>query len=101
MPVSLPIPSGGHSRTTYGDLGLGDLVSAASRGKLGADDYCHQDPMFTGAGECLFGQCGAAQTHLVNQGVGVGDIFLFSASTVRKRAASRITVFSAISWSRK
>lgn len=77
MPVSLPIPSGGHSRTTYGDLGLGDLVSAASRGKLGADDYCHHDPMFTGAGECLFGQCGAAQTHLVNQGVGVGDIFLF------------------------
>lgn len=77
MPVSLPIPSGGHSRTTYGELGLGDLASAASRGKLGADDYCHHDPMFTGAGECLFGQCGAAQTHMVNQGVGVGDIFLF------------------------
>ena len=77
VPVSLPIPSGGHSRTTYGDLGLGDLAAAASRGKLGAGDHCHHDPMFTAAGECLFGQCGAAQTHLANQGVGVGDVFVF------------------------
>ncbi|MDR6847721.1 hypothetical protein J2Y57_000916 [Sphingomonas sp. BE137] len=28
-------------------------------------------------GQCIFGQCGAAQSHLSNQGVGVGDIFLF------------------------
>lgn len=32
--------------------------------------------MFTG-GHCLFGQCGVAQSHLRNQGVGVGDVFLF------------------------
>lgn len=32
--------------------------------------------MFT-RGQCLFGQCGAAQSHLQNQGVGVGDVFLF------------------------
>ncbi len=77
VPISLPIPSGGHSRTTYGDLGLGPLASAASRGKLGSEDFCHHDPMFREDGICLFGQCSAAQTHLVNQGVGIGDIFLF------------------------
>ncbi|MED5207329.1 MAG: hypothetical protein VX465_11920, partial [Pseudomonadota bacterium] len=76
-PVSLPIPAGEASHTTYGDLGLGDHAAHASRGKLGAEDLCHHDPMFTGDGVCLFGQCGAAQTHLANQGVGEGDVFLF------------------------
>ena len=76
-PISLPIPSGGFSRTTFGDLGLGELVGAASRGTLSAADFCHHDPMFLEDGTCLFGQAGAAQTHLVNQGVGVGDVFVF------------------------
>ena len=77
VPVSLPIPSGGHSCTTYGDLGFGDLVAAASKGRLGHKDYCHHDPMFSDDGLCLFGQCGAAQTHLLNQGVTTGDVFVF------------------------
>ena len=77
VPVSLPIPAGAASRTTYGDLGLGEHAARASRGRLGAKDSCHHDPMFTDGGECLFGQCGAAQTHLANRGVGVGDAFLF------------------------
>ena len=76
-PVSLPIPSGGHSATTYADLKLGELAGAASRGKIDPADYCHHDPMFRSEGVCLFGQCGAAQTHLANQGVGVGDVFVF------------------------
>ncbi len=76
-PVSLPIPSGGFSRTTYGDLGLGSHARIASRGALGAEDFCHHDPMFRDDGNCLFGQCGAAQTHLANQQVGVGDTFVF------------------------
>lgn len=33
--------------------------------------------MFTDNGACIFGQCGAAQTHLERQGVGLGDVFLF------------------------
>jgi len=37
---------------------------------------CHEDPMFFD-GRCLFGQCGAAQSHLRRQGVGFGDVFLF------------------------
>ena len=81
-PISLPIPAGAASATTYGDLGLGDHAAKASKGRLGADDYCHHDPMFIGRGggqeaECLFGQCGAAQTHLERQNVGVGDVFVF------------------------
>jgi hypothetical protein len=77
VPVSLPIPSGGHSKTTYGALGLGEAAQQASKGKYGADDLCHHDPMFRADGSCLFGQCGAAQTHLERQGVGLGDVFVF------------------------
>ena len=76
-PVSLPIPAGAASQTSYGELGLGDHAARASRGRLGTDDLCHHDPMFLTDGTCLFGQCGAAQTHLANRGVGVGDVFLF------------------------
>jgi hypothetical protein len=80
-PITLPIPAGKASATTYGDLGLGNLAAKASRGRLGAGDWCHHDPMFLGAkdggGTCAFGQCGAAQTHLERQGVGMGDVFLF------------------------
>ena len=76
-PLSLPIPAGAGSRTTFGDLGLGAHAAKASRGRLGADDLCHHDPMFLSDRTCLFGQCGAAQTHLSNRGVGVGDVFLF------------------------
>ena len=75
-PVSLPIPSGGHSSTTWDDLGLGDHVAAASRGKLSGVDHCHHDPLFS-EGHAILGQCAAAQSHLVNQGVGIGDVFLF------------------------
>ncbi|MFN2098864.1 hypothetical protein [Altererythrobacter sp. MF3-039] len=76
-PISLPIPAGTTSQTSYGSLGLGKLAAKASNGRLGGDDLCHHDPMFSGDGTCLFGQCGAAQTHLANQGVREGDIFLF------------------------
>lgn len=77
-PISLPIPaSAGLSRTTYGDLGLANHAALASRGTLGADDPCHHDPMFLPNGRALLGQCGAAQTHLERQGVGVGDVFVF------------------------
>lgn len=77
-PISLPIPdSKGASRTTYDALGLGELGTTASRGKLSGADLCHNDPMFLPGGTCNFGQCGAAQTHLDRQGVGVGDVFVF------------------------
>ena len=77
-PVSLPIPdSKGFSRTTYAQRGLGELVEAATKGRVARDALCHDDPMFVRDGTCIFGQCGGAQTHLDNQGVGIGDVFLF------------------------
>jgi hypothetical protein len=75
-PLSLPIPASDGSATCYADLGLGELAQAMSRGRVMPDDHCHHDPMFVGA-RCLFGQHGAAQSHLAGQGVGIGDIFLF------------------------
>jgi hypothetical protein len=75
-PLSLPIPTKRRSETSYRDLGLGDLVEQVSRGRIAADHLCHEDPMFFG-GRCLFGQCGAAQSHLRRQGVAFGDVFLF------------------------
>ncbi|MEO1969855.1 MAG: hypothetical protein ABGW87_14220, partial [Sphingomonadaceae bacterium] len=65
------------ARTTYGDLGLGEHAARASRGAYGADSLCHHDPMFTSDRRCIFGQVGAAQTHLANHGVGRGDVFVF------------------------
>jgi Nucleotide modification associated domain 3 len=75
-PISLPIPTKHRSETTYEKLGLGDVVESVTHGKITGDHLCHEDPMFA-HGRCAFGQTGAAQAHLSNQGVGVGDVFLF------------------------
>lgn len=75
-PISLPIPADRRSATSYGDLGLGKLAHGATRGRLGAADLCHDDPMF-GDGLCWFGQSGSAQGHLARHGVQAGDVFLF------------------------
>lgn len=74
--MSLPIPTKHRSPTTYEDLGLGDIVTELTSGKIGRNHRCHEDPMFSGS-RCAFGQTGAAQSHLANQRVGVGDVFLF------------------------
>lgn len=75
-PTSLPIPARSRSRTSYDDLGLGALVERATAGRIAGASLCHHDPMFED-GRCAFGQAGAAQTHLDNQGVTIGDVFLF------------------------
>ena len=75
-PISIPIPVKDRSETTYGDLGLGEIVERITRGRLNDADLCHHDPMFE-LGRCAFGQTGAAQGHLANNEVGVGDVFLF------------------------
>jgi hypothetical protein len=75
-PISLPIPTGQRSETTYGLAGFGRIVEEATKGRIGADEFFHEDPMFSN-GRWAFGQTGAAQTHLQANGVGVGDVFLF------------------------
>lgn len=78
VPLSLPIPAGkGMPGVSYASLGLSAHVRQASRGKLTGRAKAHYDPLFQDDGTCLFGQCGAAQSHLENQGVGAGDLFLF------------------------
>lgn len=88
---SLPIPAaagcGGTLR--YGDVrfgahALGDLVRDLSRGRIAATQHVHLDPDLCHAHLArmpgwrpLFGQCGAAETHLQAQGVGPGDLFVF------------------------
>ncbi len=75
-PISLPIPTQRRSVTTYGDLGLGDIVEHVTRGRLARMSLCHHDPMFEAA-RCALGQTGAAQAHLERNGVTAGDMFLF------------------------
>jgi hypothetical protein len=75
-PVSLPIPTTRRSETSYRLAGLGNIVERMTRGRIGADELCHEDPMFA-KGRWAFGQTGTAQSHLERNGVGVGDVFLF------------------------
>jgi hypothetical protein len=75
-PISLPIPTKRRSGTTYSLAGLGDIVEHMTKGRIRADDFCHEDPVFLN-GRWAFGQTGAAQSHLARNGVGVGDVFLF------------------------
>lgn len=75
-PISMPIPATRNSITTYDRLGLGDVVERLTRGRIDRAHLCHHDPMFVDD-ECIFGQCDAAQSHLSNQAVGIGDVFLF------------------------
>jgi hypothetical protein len=75
-PISLPIPTGRRSETTYGLAGFGRIVEETTKGRIGAGDLCHEDPVFSN-GRWAFGQTGRAQTHLETDGVGVGDVFLF------------------------
>jgi hypothetical protein len=87
-PVSLPIPASMPTPTRYGDLAppITKLAYDLSRGRLTSDAPCHLDPDidrdalgvarppgWRGA----LGQVSAALSHLRNNGVGPGDVFLF------------------------
>lgn len=76
VPISLPIPTQRRSETSYRLVGLGDVVEKITKGRIAADDLCHEDPVFFD-GRWAFGQTGAAQSHLERNGVSVGDVFLF------------------------
>ncbi len=66
------------------DINVGRIVKQLSGSRLGSRDFVHLDPdldsrQLTRPEEWLplFGQCGAAQSHLASHNVGRGDIFLF------------------------
>lgn len=85
---SMPIPSR-DSPINYDELRIGDrfvgpLVEALTNGRVQRSHGAHLDPDLRASTYArrpgwrpLFGQDGTAQAHLENQGVGVGDLFLF------------------------
>jgi Nucleotide modification associated domain 3 len=86
--VSLPIPDN-QSPIRYGDIrwqehSLGSLVDDLTDGHIPASHPAHLDPDINGESlprhpewRPIFGQAGAAQGHLQNNGVQAGDLFLF------------------------
>jgi hypothetical protein len=91
--LSLPIPEDTKKTIKYSALldpteqfpSLGSIVEQLTKGKLTGDSFVHLDPDLRAnsvAGRMpdwrpIFDQVDQAQTHLCNQGVGKGDLFLF------------------------
>ncbi|HEV3157662.1 MAG TPA: hypothetical protein VGZ00_09990 [Candidatus Baltobacteraceae bacterium] len=86
--VSLPIPDSA-SRITYADVtcgeigSLGPIVESLTKGRIAAKAGAHLDPDLDADAVArqngwrpIFGQVDAAQSHLLNQGVTKGDLFL-------------------------
>jgi len=88
--LALPIPDA-QSPIRYHEIqvegyDISQLVDDLTGGRLGPDDRVHLDPDLTACAypradqwRPLLGQMGAAQSHLRNEGVGEGDLFLFFA----------------------
>jgi len=86
--ISIPIPDK-RARVRYRDIkkaepGFGKLVRDLSKGKLSGSEKVHLDPDLDydalprdKGWQALFGQHGAAQSHLQSHKVGAGDVFLF------------------------
>ena len=87
-PLSVPIPANGTpSGCRYGDLAspIPEILDDLDKGP-GRAEVCHLDPDIDAAvlraprppgWRGSLGQVGAARSHLVNQGVGRGDVFVF------------------------
>src|SRR5690349_16868847 len=88
---SLPIPESKPDKRSrlYGEITagashLGDIVVGLTGGKIGWDDPVHLDPDLSfesiprlAGWRPVFGQSGAAESHLRRMGVGEGDVFVF------------------------
>jgi len=85
---SMPIPSEKdalrYKHVHAEEVDLGSVVSALTKGRITGSNRVHLDPdLWEGARPRslgwlpAFGQAGSAQAHLENQGVGIGDLFLF------------------------
>jgi hypothetical protein len=85
--LSMPIPSSNPNANKYTDMTYDNKSYLQILTELKPTfkyEYCHLDPDIRigcknreGNWISLFGQCGAAQGHLINQSVNSGDIFLF------------------------
>jgi hypothetical protein len=84
VPVSLPIPGNPQEIHRYGDIShpivgpIAPLVEEVTKKRIDASRRAHHDPVLPlHLGQAVLGQMGEAQSHLENQGVGPGDVFLF------------------------
>ncbi len=87
--LSLPIPQPWdrdyYDELFYGSMSYLDIWQSLKPKQEFFDSTCHLDPDLRSnirlsvpeGWKPLFGQCDAAETHLENQGVTVGDVFLF------------------------
>jgi len=85
-PVSLPIPTRMPTPTRYGDItnGIAQLVSDLTNRRITPEHPCHLDPDIDTSAlprvhgwRATFGQVGPAQSHLANNQIGAGDLFVF------------------------
>ncbi len=85
-PLSLPIPTRMPTPIRFGNLNghHEGLVADLTKGKWTAQNFCHLDPDINPATlprmpgwRGALGQVSASQSHLANQGVQKGDLFLF------------------------
>jgi hypothetical protein len=88
---SLPIPESFTSRRSkrykeiqVGNQSLGTIVNDLTGGRVKPDTFAHLDPDLNALSVLrqtnwrpVFGQAGAAEKHLQNQGVKEGDVFVF------------------------
>lgn len=86
--VSLPIPSKSDANRMgelwVDDINLGEVAGHLTSQRIGPQNVVHLDPDLRRelrprpiGWRPAFGQTGASQTHLANNRVGVGDVFLF------------------------
>ncbi len=87
IPIPEPIPS--HHSKRYqeiqaGNHSVGSIVNDLTRGKVKPEMFAHLDPDLDAMSiprsadwRPVFGQAGAAERHLLNQGVKEGDVFVF------------------------
>ena len=100
--ISIPIPANEnekgipYSKVFYGDKSYYQLMEELGI-KIPENKCCHLDPDLIPAAyermenwKGVFGQQGAALTHLENQGIGKGDIFLFFGSFKRTHLSDNI-----------
>jgi hypothetical protein len=86
--LSMPIPSKGdlvrYNDLKYGNQTYADIIKQLKPNNPVIKEECHLDPDIRkevidrmDSWRPAFGQIDAARTHLCNQGVGIGDLFLF------------------------
>lgn len=87
LPIPEPMPDSRSKRyeeIRIGNHSIGTIVNDLTRGKITPEKPAHLDPdlNFDSIARAenwkpIFGQAGAAETHLQNQGVKEGDVFVF------------------------